>query len=148
MVRRKNILLVDDDIAVREALVNALETESYHVVHAANTKDAVQEFLNNPIDVALLDLNLGKESGWDVLQRLMEIRPSLPTIIISAEPDKFEHPLAWAVKVLMEKPLNLSALFKALNLFASETREDPTLLRTRFITSKSGSINANLTFCP
>ena len=124
MARRKNILLVDDDIAVREALVNVLEAENFHVVHAANTNDAVREFLNNPIDVALLDLNLGKESGWDVFRRLMEIRPLLPTIVISAEPEKFSHPSALAVDALIEKPLNLPVLFNTLNLFASETAEN------------------------
>ena len=117
-------MLVDDDIAVREALVNVLETENFHVVHAANTQEAVRGFLDNPIDVALLDLNLGNESGWDVFRRLMEIRPLLPTIVISAEPEKFAHPSALAVDALIEKPLNLPVLFNTLNLFASETSEN------------------------
>jgi DNA-binding response OmpR family regulator len=123
MTGRKNILLVDDDTAAREALVNVLETESFHVVPAANSKEAIREFSNNPIDVALLDLNFGKESGWDVFQRLMELCPQLPTIIISAEPQKFTHPSASAVDAFMEKLLNLSVLFNTLDLFASEQAE-------------------------
>lgn len=124
MVRRKNILLVDDDITVREALVNALEMENYHVLHAANGQEAIREFLNNPIDIALLDLNLGEECGWDVFRQLTEIRPLLPTIVISAEPEKFAHPSSSEVDAFMEKPFNLSALFNTLNLVASESAEN------------------------
>jgi DNA-binding response OmpR family regulator len=119
--RRRNILLVDDNIAVREALVNALETENYRVLSAGNGQEAVREFLNNPIDIALLDLNLGKESGWDVFERLTEIHPCLPTIVISAEPRKFAHRSAPAVNAFMEKPLNLSVLFSTLNLVVAES---------------------------
>ena len=134
MARRKNILLVDDDIALREALVNALESENYHVVPAANVEEAVREFLKTPIDVALLDLNLGDECGWDIFQRLMEIRPSLSAIIMSAEPGKFAHPSAPAAKALLEKPLNLPVLFNILNRFASAPAE------SRFLAAETSAI--------
>ena len=123
VTQRKNILLVDDDIAVRAALANVLETENYCVVSAANSVQAVHECLNNPIDIALLDLNLGEESGWDVFEQLTALRPFLPTIIISAEPNKFAHPSAPAVNAFLEKPLNLSVLFDTLNLVAQESAE-------------------------
>ena len=115
--------MVDDDFAVREALACALKTENYHVVTATNGEAAVREFSTNPIDIALLDLNLGKECGWDVFRQLIEIHPFLPIIIISAEPEKFAHPSAQKAGALMEKPLNLSALFNTLNKFASESPE-------------------------
>ncbi|MEO6336323.1 MAG: response regulator [Verrucomicrobiota bacterium] len=123
MSGRKSILLVDDDIAVREALGNALETENYHVLRASNGEEAMREFLNNEIDIALLDLNLGSESGWDIFRQLTNVRPLLSTIIISAEPGRFSNPLAPKVDALMEKPLNLSILFNTLNQFASESAE-------------------------
>ena len=123
MSARKNILLVDDDIAVREALGNALETENFHVVRASNGEEAMRKFLNNDIDIALLDLNLGDECGWDVVRQLKEIRPLLSTIVISAEPGRLSNQSAPQVDALMEKPLNLPVLFNTLNLFASESAE-------------------------
>ena len=123
MSARKNILLVDDDNAVREALGNALEMENFHVLSASNGEEAMREFLNNDIDIALLDLNLGGECGWDIVRQLTEIRPLLSTIVISAEPGRFSNQSAPQVDALMEKPLNLPVLFKTLNLFASESAE-------------------------
>jgi DNA-binding NtrC family response regulator len=71
--RKKNILLVDDDIAVREALVNALQTENYHVLQVADGEAAIQLLLDNPIDIALLDLGLENECGWDVFQQVRKL---------------------------------------------------------------------------
>ena len=136
METRKNILLVEDNVAVREALVNALETENYHVFPAGNVREAACEFSNNPIDVALLDLNLGLESGWDVFQKLNSIRPLPSTVVISGERGRFSHPLAASVDALMEKPLNLSALFQKLDLFVSESAESR--LRRRKSISSAG----------
>ena len=123
MSGRKSILLVDDDVAVREALGNALEMENYHVLRASNCTEAMREFLSNDIDIALLDLNLGDESGWEIFRQLTGVKPFLSTIVISAEPARFSDPSAANVDALMEKPLNLSTLFKTLNLFASESAE-------------------------
>lgn len=123
MAKRINILLVEDDIAVCEALVNVLEMEGFHVVPAANGEEAVREFLKTPIDVALLDLNLGEECGWDIFQQLKDMRPSLSAIIMSAEPGRFAHPSSPSAKALMEKPLDLPVLFNTLNQFASESAE-------------------------
>ena len=124
MTRKKNILLVDDDHAVREALVHVLETEGYHVLQVANSVDAIRLYQTNFIDIALLDLGLGNECGWELFQRLIEIRPGLPTIMISGEAEKFEHPLSSNAAALMEKPLNLSALFGTLKSFASDSTQD------------------------
>jgi DNA-binding response OmpR family regulator len=124
MARKKNILLVDDDLGVREALVHVLEMEGYQVFQVANSISAIRLFLNNSIDIALLDLGLGNECGWELFRRLMEIRPVLRTIIISGEPEKFDHPLASNAAALMEKPLNLAALFETLNNIALDSTQD------------------------
>jgi DNA-binding response OmpR family regulator len=127
--RKKNILLVDDDIAVREALVNALQTENYHVLQVADGEAAIQLLLDNPIDIALLDLGLENECGWDVFQQLIEIHPLLRTIIISGEPERFDHSSAPKVADMMAKPLNLSALLNTLNKIASESPKGSSVSR-------------------
>jgi CheY-like chemotaxis protein len=52
VARRKNILSVDGNFAVREALVHALEMENYRVLHAAKGQKTVRSFLNNSIVIS------------------------------------------------------------------------------------------------
>src|SRR5947208_13746096 len=84
---RRNVLLVDDDPAIREALGQALCCRNYHVVAAACGQDALREFAATRIDIVLLDLNLGKESGWSTFENLISLQPLLPIIIITGQPD-------------------------------------------------------------
>ncbi len=110
----KTILLVEDDPAVREALEQALAFENYQVVPACDPQQAMRRFAENHIDIALLDLNLGVETGWDTFQRLANLRPRLPIIVMSGRPDQFSHASARNAAGLMEKPLDLSYLFQKL----------------------------------
>ena len=57
------MLLIDDDLTVRQSLEQALTLENFLVVGVSNGIEALQEFGKKPIDVVLLDLNLGEESG-------------------------------------------------------------------------------------
>src|SRR4030095_3456955 len=114
MARKTHVLLVDDDYSVREALGQALRDENFQVVAAASGPEALRQIERKQIDVALLDLNLGRENGWDTFQRLSGMQPYLPVIVMSARPDLFAHDFASAAAALMEKPLDMRVLFKTL----------------------------------
>src|ERR1051325_8111325 len=91
MTRQFSLLVVDDDLAVRESITRVLEAEGYHVSSAASCPDAIQEFARRPIDIVLLDLNLGKEEGWRAFHALKERRPSLPIIVTSGRAEELTH---------------------------------------------------------
>jgi two-component system response regulator FlrC len=123
MTKRTNILLVDDDDGVREALSKALTFENYSVVPAANQEQALCEFQKQPIDVLLLDLNPPGESPWETVQQLISLQPSLPVIAMTARAE--QQPLAFSntqrVDVLMAKPLNLPVLIKTLDSLVTKS---------------------------
>jgi DNA-binding response OmpR family regulator len=121
---KTNILLVDDDSSVREALGQALCNERFHVVSAANGPEALRKFGENQIDIALLDLNLGAESGWDTFHRLSGLQPLLPIIVMSARSDSFANASASAAAAVMEKPLDMSLLFEKLQALCSQTAKE------------------------
>ena len=68
-----NILLVDEDLPVRQALERALTVENFQVVFAATGHEAVQRFG----DVLLLGLNSRNDGGWDTVLRLTALKPLL-----------------------------------------------------------------------
>jgi len=114
MANKKNILLVDDDFAVRQSLGQALTMENYNVVSASNGLEALREFGNHSIDVVALDLRLGGESGWDILRQLMQIQPRLPVILITSFPVDPATCIPHRVGTVMEKPLDLPFFFRTL----------------------------------
>src|SRR5262245_28817505 len=129
---KTNILLVDDDCSVREALGQALCNERFHVVSAANGPEALRKFGENQIDIALLDLNLGEESGWDTFHRLSGLQPLLPIIVMSARSDSFANASASAAAAVMEKPLDMPLLFEKLQSLCSQmARETRTSSRSK-----------------
>src|SRR2546427_11598926 len=63
MTKQTSILLIEDDLMVRQALGQALAVENYHVVPAANRHEALREVGQRQIDIVLLDLNPRGENG-------------------------------------------------------------------------------------
>ena len=110
----KSILLVEDDPDVRTALEQALCCQHYHVVPAANGRQALVELAATQIDVVLLDLNLGPENGWSIFQEIIALQPLLPIVVMTGRPELFCHRELPRARAFMEKPLDLPVLFRLL----------------------------------
>src|SRR5215475_6205576 len=85
----RTVLLVEDDLDIRDVLQDVLEGEGYDVIPAANGKQALDFLtLNDPpgADLVILDLMMPMVSGWDVLERMARDRrlAEIPVIVVSA----------------------------------------------------------------
>ena len=107
---KARVLVVDDDPAVRESLVQLLRGEHYRVFEAMDgvMAQTIMEF--SRIDLVLLDLNMPMKSGWDTFEKLSNDNPLLPIIIITARPNQLFTALGAGVDALLEKPLDLPEL--------------------------------------
>jgi len=123
VTHRTNVLLVDDDVTVRQSLEQVLTLENFRVVPVSNGHEALREFGEKHIDIVLLDLNLGKESGWDTFDKLKRIRPYLPVIIMTGSPEHCPKTAADRAEAFMEKPLDLAMLFRTLNDLAAQAAD-------------------------
>lgn len=111
---RPRVLVVDDDAAVRASLQKLLEAAGYEVRLASGGSDAVGWFERVQIDLLLLDLGLPCQNGWQVLERLRELQPAVPVIILTAMPNQARAARAARVAALLEKPLEAPALLKTM----------------------------------
>jgi two-component system, OmpR family, response regulator CpxR len=88
-MRNKTVLLVEDDLEIRDILQDVLEAEGFDVFPASNGKQALDFLtLNQPqhADLVILDLMMPMISGWQVLEK-MNKDPSLsaiPVMVLSA----------------------------------------------------------------
>lgn len=84
-----NVLIVDDDPAIREVLRLYLEREGFGVTEAEDGRAALERAAT--ADLVILDLMLPKKSGWEVAEHLVRDRPELPLLILSVRGSEVER---------------------------------------------------------
>ena len=78
------ILVVEDDEGIREGLRDALESEGYVVLAAADGDEGLRLGLRDDPDLILLDLMLPGLDGFEVLERLRRDHVATPVLVVTA----------------------------------------------------------------
>ncbi|GGF19331.1 DNA-binding response regulator [Aliidongia dinghuensis] len=86
------ILVLDDDAAIRTLVRRCLEPAGFNVVTAATGADLRRLIQDQPIDLIVLDLNLKGEDGLDHLKALRRER-DLPVIILTGRGEPIDRAL-------------------------------------------------------
>jgi CheY-like chemotaxis protein len=81
------VLVVDDDLSVREYITRVLRTAGYRVIQASSVAQVLALFSSAgpkpALSLAIIDWTLGKEDGEAVARAIHERRPQLPLVILS-----------------------------------------------------------------
>jgi CheY-like chemotaxis protein len=78
-----SILLVEDEELLRAGVQEILELQGYLVLTAVNGQQALDQLAMTEVDLIITDLVMPQMDGIDFVQRLREIRPALPVIVVS-----------------------------------------------------------------
>ncbi len=119
----KTILLVDDDVSVRESVSQVLVAEGYEVLLAEDGDTALELARNYSVNLALLDLRMPKKSGWDTFEPLTREHPTLPVIIMTGRSNQRFTSLAAGVGALIEKPFEMSKLIEIIEQLLAQPAE-------------------------
>ncbi len=88
------ILVAEDDPAIREGLLDALESEGYRVSAAENGKTALALLQNGePPDLLVLDIMMPGLSGYDVCRELRKTNARLPVLMLTAKGEEIDKVL-------------------------------------------------------
>jgi len=79
----KHILVVDDDVGIRDLLTAILEREGYEVSAAADGKEAIRLFRRNPSDLIITDIIMPEQEGLKTISDLRRAHPDVRIIAIS-----------------------------------------------------------------
>ncbi|MCW8889305.1 MAG: EAL domain-containing protein [Sedimenticola sp.] len=79
------ILVVDDEVRMRESVRDLLEAYGHSSVVAANGHVALEVLRERDIELVLLDLNMPEVSGLELLDLIKEEFPELDVVIVSGE---------------------------------------------------------------
>jgi len=119
------ILVVEDDLGIRDALQAILEGECYEVICAENGKDALRVLRSGPApDLIILDLRLPVMDGWQfrAVQKSDPALADIPVLAVSA--DGSAKAAAIDAEAYFRKPLDLDCMLEGIDriLTRSERR--------------------------
>ena len=83
-MNRKQILVVEDDPAIRRGVVDALAFAGYSTLEAGDGDAGLRAALEAECDLVILDLVLPGRDGLDILREVRLHRPALPVIVLTA----------------------------------------------------------------
>ena len=78
-----NILIIDDEKAIRNVLREILKNEGFTVEEAADGEEGFAKFTAGVFDLVLCDIKMPKLDGIEFLQKVMSLPSEVPVIIIS-----------------------------------------------------------------
>lgn len=117
---RAKLLVVEDDLDLREAVVDTLQLEGFTVVQAECAEAAVDIIKNDPaFDLIISDVNMGVMSGHDLLLYVKQHFPQIPVLLVTAYAsisDSVDAIRNGAVDYLV-KPFEGKLLVKTVNKF-------------------------------
>jgi putative two-component system response regulator len=82
-----NIVVVDDDSLVLDAVSKMLTGERFRVIACRNAREAIEGIETNSIDVVLTDIKMPDMSGLDLLAYVRQRNPHIPVILMTAFAD-------------------------------------------------------------
>jgi DNA-binding NtrC family response regulator len=80
----KSVLVIDDEAGMRDLISRAFSEAGYRTAAAPDGIVGVKAVQDDEFDVVLLDMSLPKMNGLEALNRIKEIRPHVPVIMITA----------------------------------------------------------------
>ena len=88
MANQRNILVVDDEEALRTVLSSELSGEGYHVETASDGDEAIAAIQkNSAFDLVLLDIKMPRVDGFEVLKFIKQTVPQIKVIMLTAFAD-------------------------------------------------------------
>ncbi len=141
-MQKTKILIVDDELIMRESLAGWLERDGYEVTKTASGEEALEVLKGSRFDILLVDIKMEGMSGLDVLKQVKESDPEVSVVMITAYGSistAIEAMKNGAYDYLLKpfEPDELGVLIEKITTFQAQARENLYLKqqyqdRTRF----------------
>ena len=124
----ETVLVVEDESAVRSLTRMILERSGYHVLEAANAREALTIFenLDRPLDLLLSDVVMPRMSGPHLAAQMQERQPDLKVLFISGHADEtiVQHGVLMPDTELLVKPFSVKELLVRVQGVVRDWRPD------------------------
>ena len=125
---KRQILIIEDDSSIRQAMVDALGITGYGVFQADDGISGLEMALTCACDLVLLDLVLPGRDGLDILKEVRSARPTLPVIVLTARGEESDRVrgLRLGADDYVIKPFSVRELLARVEAVLRRSPERPT----------------------
>ena len=120
----KTVLVIEDNLDIRENTAEMLELEGFDVITAEDGQEGLELAIKHCPAVILCDIMMPKLNGYEVLKQLKENEKTLniPFIYASASVEKKEvkHAMQLGADAYIRKPFDLNELMELVNKFTDK----------------------------
>src|SRR6266542_4209823 len=122
----KPILVIDDDPAILDMLIELLGYEGYQIIAPSEGSAAIAQARTEPPALILLDLMMPEMSGWQVIAALRDDPQThdIPVVLLSARRDLPMTAIELGVATFLEKPFELNDLLSVVERYAGPQSPD------------------------
>ena len=111
----RTVLVVDDDLDLREALELILEDRGFRVVTAANGREALERLAGERPLAILLDMRMPEMDGWQFAKEFRARHPGrIPIVVCTAAEDARIRAAEVEAEGYLEKPFEMEEVFSVL----------------------------------
>ena len=112
MDNKASILIVDDEMGIRETLLDILEAMGYHTVIAVDGYEAIQKAKQNAFDVIFMDVRMPGIDGVDAFKEINKIHPETAVVLMTAYAvdDRIREAQREGACRVLDKPLDVETI--------------------------------------
>lgn len=128
---QQRILVIEDDTAIRQGVVDALKMSGYAVSQAGDGDLGLDLAITSDCDLVLLDLILPGLDGLEILREIRATRPTLPVVILTARGEESDRVtgLRMGADDYVVKPFSLKELLARVEAVFRRSPERPSDVR-------------------
>lgn len=124
------IMVVDDDLHIREMVRHFLKAEGWEVLEASDGREALAVLADTPADLVILDIMMPRMDGWELCRELREQQENLPLLMLTAKGEASQVVKGFALGTddYIAKPFDpmvlvarVKALLKRYRILSSQT---------------------------
>lgn len=141
-----NVLIVDDEILIREVVKEYCLNENYNIYEASNGEEAIDIVKEKNIDVIILDIMMPKLDGFSACKEIKKIK-EVPIIILSARTTEIDKLYGFDLGIddYIIKPFSPKELIARIKVVAGRVRKQDNAFKYKNLiidfTSRFVSIN-------
>jgi two-component system response regulator HydG len=118
LLRKENILIVDDNFDMLELLQRNLKSFQYHAYKASSVVEAIEVLKTTSIDLLITDLQMPEVNGIELIKYASEHFPNIPKLVITGFPsvDTAINAVKAGAIDYLSKPFTSEELKKAIHI--------------------------------
>lgn len=120
-----NVLIIDDELLIRDVVKEYCLNEGFKVLEAENGIDALEVLQTEKVDIIVLDIMMPKMDGYTFFSKMKE-NYNIPTIVLSARGEEYDKLFGFSIGIddYLTKPFSPKELIARIKAISKRYKKD------------------------